>query len=122
MSVKSDEAMVRTEEPKISEPTLIGSILYDNDTTKNAERVLELNDKPVEAMTTEELRYMAPFVCPAKTEYDIRKNPYIAELCRRAGTIERFMSEETEAQKEAVDIAYTKFGSCLMQRRQKRSR
>ena len=122
MSVKSDEVMVRTEESKISEPTQIGSILYDNDTTKNAERVLELKDKPVEAMTTEELRYMAPFVCPAKTEYDIRKNPYIAELCRRAGTIKSFLSEDVSAQKEAVNTAYKKFGSCLMPRRQKKSR
>ena len=98
------------------------TILYDNDTTRNAKRVQRLKGIPTTSMDTEDLRYMAPFVCPAKTEYDIRKNPYIKELCKRAGTLDKLMSDDKETQKSAVDGAYKKFGSCLVQGHKKKHR
>ena len=110
MSVKSDEVMVCTKESKISEPTLIGSILYDNDTTRNSVRVQELKGRQPADLSDDELWFMAPFVCPAKTEYDLRKNPYIVELSRRAGTLDLLMSEHPMKQKRAFDEA-KKLGS-----------
>lgn len=73
----------------------------------------ELRKKEPKCMDPADLGYMAVFVSPAKTDYDIRKNPYIREICRRAGKLPVLLYGSEEAQQKAIYDANDKLGDCL---------